>query len=269
VLGILIVLPSAQSTGLAGFPDAVKQAMTIFGGSVDTASDGTVTATLSGFGTFLGWIMGILVAVVAFTSGLTWIMGSDRTLAVSCYDGAGPRGLGKFSARFGTPLRVNILSGVVSTGILIAATEITNGNAYKFFSVALNLAISTTLISYLGIFPAAWVLRHKRPGDARPYKAPLISVMTILSVIAIVFCTIETIFPGAGDKWFGDNYRPSDDWTQNEKWSYLLTVGIPLVLFLAISVTFWWMGKRHRERTARELDAGVPSDPSISAQMSH
>ena len=73
----------------------------------------------------LGWLMGALIAVVAFTSGLTWIMGSDRTLAVSCYDGAGPRGLGTFSARFGTPVRVNILSGFVSTGVFILAETIT------------------------------------------------------------------------------------------------------------------------------------------------
>jgi amino acid transporter len=251
VLGILAVLPSSQSTGLAGFPDALKQAMTVFGGHVTTASDGTVTSTLSGTAEVVGWIMGILVAIVAFTSGLTWIMGSDRTLAVSCYDGAGPKWFGKFSARFGTPLRVNVLSGLVSTAIFVAAEEITGGNAYKFFSVALNLAISTTLISYLGIFPAAWVLRRKRPADPRPYRTPWLSFCTIISMIAILFCTIETIFPGAGDKWFGDHYRPSDQWTQNEKWSYLGTVAVPLVLFLAIAIAFWAAGKRHREIDAR------------------
>ena len=265
VLGILVVLPSDQSSGLAGFPDALKQAMTVFGGHVTTAKDGSVSSSLTGFGAGVGWIMGILVAIVAFTSGLTWIMGSDRTLAVSCYDGAGPRALGKFSARFGTPLRVNVLSGVVSTVIFVAAEEITGGNTYKFFAVALNLAISTTLISYLGIFPAAWVLRHKRPGDARPYRTPWISVMTILSVVAIVFCTVQTIFPGAGDKWFGAAYRPTtpvgvNPWTQSEKWSYLGTVAVPLVLFLAVALWFWYAGKRHRERELRQMaDAPLPS----------
>ena len=92
------------------------------------------------------------------------------------------------------------------------------------------------MISYLGIFPAAWVLRHRRPDDARPYKTPLISVMTILSMLAILFCTVETIFPGLGDKWFGADYRPSADWAQNEKWTYLGIVAIPLVLFLAIAI---------------------------------
>ena len=141
--------------------------------------------------------MGIL-AVVAFTSGLTWIMGSDRTLAVSCYDGAGPRSLGKFSARFGTPLRVNVLSGIISSVIFVLATEITEGDAYKFFTVALNLAISTTLISYLGIFPAAWRLRRKNPHHPLPFKAPWLRVMTVLSVLWIVFCTIRDPVPGPG-----------------------------------------------------------------------
>jgi amino acid transporter len=165
--------------------------------------------------------------------------------------------LGKFSARFGTPLRVNVLSGVLSTAVLIATLYVTGGNAYKFFAVALNLAISTTLISYLGIFPAALVLRRKRPDDARPYKTPLIWVMTILTMVAIAFSTVETIFPGLGDKWFGDDYRPSEDWAQNEKWKYLGIVAIPLILFLAISVAFWYAGKLHRERELREL-AGQP-----------
>ena len=259
VLGILLVLPSAQSTGLDGFPSGVKQALTVFGGHVTTAKDGSVTSTLSGFGTGLGWVMGILIAIVAFTSGLTWIMGSDRTLAVSCYDGAGPRWFGKFSARFGTPLRVNVLSGILSTVVLVATEFVTGGNAYRFFAVALNLAISTTLISYLGIFPAAWVLRHKRPDDSRPYKTPLISVMTILSVVAIAFSTVQTIFPGLGDKWFGDDYRP-DNWAQNEKWTYLGIVAIPLALFLAIALYFWYAGKLHRERELRQMaDTPLPS----------
>lgn len=263
VLGILLVLPSEQSTGLDGFPAAVKQALTIFGGSVTTDKNGVATSTLSGFGTGLGWLMGILVAIVAFTSGLTWIMGSDRTLAVSCYDGAGPRSLGKFSARFGTPLRVNVLSGILSTIILVATVFVTGGNAYKFFAVALNLAISTTLISYLGIFPAAWVLRRKRPDDARPYKTPWLAFCTLISMVAIAFCTVQTIFPGLGDKWFGADYRPSADWAQNEKWTYLGIVAIPLALFLAIAVGFWYAGKQHRERELRNM-----ADAPIATQVS-
>ena len=223
----------------------------MYGGHV--AANGT--ATLSGAGLILGDGAALLFIICLITSGATWIMGSDRALAVSCYDGAGPRALGKFSARFGTPLRVNVLSGLVSTAILVAATEITGGNAYKFFQVALNLAISTTLISYLGIFPAAWVLRNKRPGDLRPYLSPMLPLMTILSTAAILFCTVEVLFPGLGDGWFSADYLPSDQWKSSEKWTYLFTDLVPILLFLAISVAFWMAGRRHRAATSAEIDA--------------
>ena len=255
VLGILLILPTGQATGLAGFPDAIKQTLTVFGGHTSPAAGGLVTSHLSSFGTVLGWIMAGLIAIVAFTSGLTWIMGSDRTLAVSCYDGAGPKYFGGFSARFGTPLRVNVLSGVISTGIFVATLYITSGNAAKFFNVALALAISTTLISYLGIFPAAWKLRKQRPDDGS-YRAPMLPLMTILSLAFVVFSSVEVLFPGLGDDWFGSSYRP-DDWKPSEKWIYTLTEAVPLVLFLAIAVAFWAMGKRHRDAELDHLGDGV------------
>jgi glutamate:GABA antiporter len=254
LLGILVVLPTSQATGLAGFPDALRQALTVFGGTVANNDDGTVTATLTGFSTGVGWIMGILVVIVAFTSGLTWIMGSDRTLAVSCYDGAGPRSLGKFSARFGTPLRVNVLSGVISSAIFVLATEITDGDAYKFFTVALNLAISTTLISYLGIFPAAWRLRRRNPHHPLPFKAPMLRVLTVISVAWILFCTVEILFPGLGDGWFSEAYRP-DSWGEDERWTYLFTELVPIVVFAAIATAFWAIGRREQAADQRELAA--------------
>ena len=217
VLGILLVLPVSQATGLAGFPDAIKQALTVFGGSVATAHDGTVTSHLSTSGEVMGWVLGVLIAIVAFTSGLTWIMGSDRTLAVSCYDGAGPRYFGRFSARFGTPLRVNVLSGLVSSAVFIATLLITSGDAAKFFNVALSLAVSTTLLSYLGIFPAAWVLRGRRPAGDDAYRAPLMPVMTIISTAFIVFCTVGDPVPRRSAMCGSEQAVRPDGWVASEK----------------------------------------------------
>jgi len=143
--------------------------------------------------------------------------------------------------------------------VLIAATEITNGNAAKFFNVALALAISTTLISYLAIFPAAWKLRRDRPGHARPYSAPFLPLLTIVSMAAIVFCVVQILFPGLGDAWFGDAYLPTD-WAQSERWVYLLTEAIPLVIFFLMSVAFWYAGRRHLAEEG-EL-ARKPESPS-------
>jgi glutamate:GABA antiporter len=181
---------------------------------------------------------------VAFTSGLTWIIGSDRAMAVSCLDEAGPRSLGRFSARFGTPVRVNLMSGAVATGVFVATEEITGGNVYKFFSVALSLAISTTLISYLGIFPAAWALRRRRPADRRPFRAPFLGAATILSIVLIIFATVEALCPGLGGGWFDAQNLPGPQWQPSERWTYLAAAGAPLALFLLAGAAFWLAAQR-------------------------
>lgn len=251
VLGILLVLPPGQASGLAGFPAAVRQAMTVFGGRV-VVRGGHVTASLTGLGTVVGWLMGALIVVVAFTSGLTWIMGSDRSMAVSCLDRAGPRALGTFSARFGTPVRVNVLSGLVATAVFIATEQITGGNAVKFFSVALSLAISTTLMSYLAIFPAAWALRIRRPADPRPFRAPAIGLMTVLCTVLVLFSTVEALFPGLGGGWFDKANLPSRQWHPDERWTYLAGAGGPLLAFLLLGAIFWAIGSR--QARSRQLD---------------
>ena len=141
MLGILVVLPSTAVTNFSGFVDAMKDVFTIYGSSI--AKDGT--PTLTGAGTVLGDACAILFILCLLTSGVTWIMGSDRALAVSCYDGAGPRFLGMINARYGTPVRVNIFSGLVATAIVILAETITSGNAAKYFGAVLGVTISTTL----------------------------------------------------------------------------------------------------------------------------
>lgn len=101
----------------SGFASAIRTVFTVYGGHV--AAGGTVT--LSGAGLALGDACAILFILCLLTSGATWIMGSDRALAVSCYDGAGPRVLGVINARFGTPVRVNVFSGIVAVRAQAAA----------------------------------------------------------------------------------------------------------------------------------------------------
>ena len=241
VLCILVILPQSQVTGLGGFVDAMRAVFTVYGGSV--SSDGTVT--LSGAGEILGVITALLFILCLLSSGVAWIMGSDRALAVSGYDGAAPRSLGVISARFGTPVRVNILSGLVATATLIAAHQISGGNAAKYFGVVLGIAISTTLISYLAVFPALWRLRVTHPDHERPYKAPFPRFLSVLLTAWILFATIELLMPGLGDGWFSDAYRPSG-WAASEKWTYLGAELIPLVIFVVVGVLFWVAGSRTR-----------------------
>jgi len=97
-------------------------------------------------------------------------MGADRAQSVASYDGAGPRFLGRLSKRFGTPIAVNALTGIVASVFMVLAFLLTSGSTAKYFSAGLNLAISTTAISYLAIFPALYLLRRKLPDVHRSYR---------------------------------------------------------------------------------------------------
>ena len=95
VLGILIVLPSSAVTNFGGFVDAIKAC------SRSTAAASPARPRSPARARALGDTCAILFILCLLTSGVTWIMGSDRALAVSGYDGAGPRSLGVINARYG------------------------------------------------------------------------------------------------------------------------------------------------------------------------
>ena len=243
ILGVILVLPTDQASNLGGFIDSIKATFTVFGGNV--ASDGTVT--LSGFGQIMGDFAAILFILCVLSSGVAWLMGSDRALAVSGYDGAAPRWLGVFNEKYGTPVRVNMISGILSSAVFIAARLISGGDAYKYFSVVLGIAVSTTLMSYIAIFPALWKLRVSHPHTHRVYRAPAAKFLSVWLTIIVTFATVQLMAPGLGDKWFGDDYRP-DGWTQAEKWKYMLIEAIPVSLFILVAVLFWAIGRRNLAR---------------------
>ncbi|MCU1473784.1 APC family permease [Amnibacterium sp.] len=247
ILGILLVLPVTQVTNFGGLVDALKTVFTVYGGSVSHG-----TPTLTGAGAVLGDAGALLFVICVLTSGITWIMGSDRALAVSGYDGAAPRFLGVLHDRLGTPVRVNIFSGIVASGVLVLAQLITQGDAAKFFGAVLGVTISTTLISYLLIYPALWKLRSSHPDIVRPYRMPWHRGLTIVLMILLAFTVVQLVAPGAGFDWFGTGFRP-DGWKPSEAWLYLATELIPLLVFIAVGVLFWRLGKPTRIANAAAL----------------
>ena len=89
---------------------------------------------------------------------------------MAAYDGAFPGFFGVFNRRFGTPVRVNTMSGIFATIFMVVAVAAFNGGTDSKFVVVLDIAISTTLISYLWVFPAA----HQAALHAPP-RAPSLS----------------------------------------------------------------------------------------------
>jgi amino acid transporter len=211
------------------------------------------------------------VAAVVFifalaSAGTTWIMGADRAEAVASFDGGGPRVLGRFSARFGTPIAMNLLSGVVSTVLMIAAFQITGGDSSRYFSAVLGLTISTTTISYLFIFPALIKLRYSRPDVPRPYRVPGGTagawICSVVPTFWALLATVALIWPGFGVNWFGAGGNPNDDLAalsfSHQRLPYELSQLVPLAVIIVVGLAFYLLGAKTRSEPAAAVAPAAP-----------
>ena len=240
ILAVLLVLPVSQVNGLTGIVDALKSAFTVYGGSI--AEDGTVT--LSGAGIYLSGFAGVLIIIAVFASGVTWMMSTNRNLAMACLDGSGPRWLAFTNPRYGTSVRLNNITGIVASAILILGYRLNDGDVAKYFGVAVGFAIAMSLVTYLLIFPAFWKLRNSHPQTTRPYRVPAHRTVSIWLTAVVAFGIAQLLAPGFGDKWFGDAYRPAG-WVADQGRPYYLIQLVVLLVILLIAVNFWYFGGRN------------------------
>src|SRR3954468_19061644 len=248
ILGILLVLPLSKVTGIGGFIDAVTEVFGVYGGAAHTL---LVIMTLA----FIGSLV---------TSGAVWMIGSDRIQAVAAYDGAFWSFFGVFNPRLGTRVRVNVLSGVASTAFCVVAITAFNSGSDATFQVVLDIAISTTLISYLWIFPTILVLRYKYPQVQRPYVFPFgragLWVGTVVVMVWIALGAWVAVFPGTLEKVFGVDYGSFEEaWGVSRAKFEALTLGTLAVIVL-VGIIGYIMGAP----TRREI-ATVPVDEHGSA----
>src|SRR3954465_10132687 len=199
---ILYVLPASKVTSIGGLLGAVTLTFHgVYGGAAHT----------------LLVVMSLCFIAALVTSGAVWMIGSDRIQAVAAYDGSFFPFFGVFNRRLGTPVRVNVMSGIASSIFCIAAIILLkNQSTANAFTVVLDIAISTTLLSYLWVFPAVLKLRYSHPDVPRPYVHPWgmrgLWVSTILTTFWIALGTFEAIFPDALDKVFGVGYGFKGSW---------------------------------------------------------
>jgi amino acid transporter len=266
ILAILLLLPKGKVTGLTGFLAAIKSVFTVYGGHF--AANGT--PVLTGAGQVLGYVIAIAFVLALLTSGTTWIMGADRAQAMAALDGAAPRFMGRFSARFGTPIVVNVCSGIAATAVMVLAFAITGGNALKYFSVVLGLVISTTTISYIVIFPALIRLRRSHPHVNRPYRVPggmpMVWLVGGLCTFWAVIASIVLIYPGFGTNWFGQHGNPDSSLPAGfTRGQFEMSQIIPLVILLVIGILFYVAGTPTRRRAVtvpitQEMGVGGAAD---------
>jgi amino acid transporter len=248
---ILLVLPASKVTGIGGFIDAVTLT---FHGVYGSAAHPLLIVMTLGF-------VGALV-----TSGAVWMIGSDRIQAVASYDGAFIPYFGVFNRKLGTPVRVNVLSGITASVFsVVAISLLKNQGTAAAFTVVLDIAISTTLLSYLWIFPAALKLRYSHPHVTRPFVHPWgivgIWISTILVTGWILLGSWVAVFPDTLERLFNVGYPFKDSWGVTQGVFEALTLGT-LGVIVAIGLIGYWMGREVRSHGVDvPIEAVIPPSP--------
>jgi len=228
ILGVILILSSSQLSNVSGFVSAYQFASSsVFGSNAP----------------FFNHVAAIAAVFVLLSSGTTWLMGSDRLMAIGALAGSGPKQLGYFSARFGTPIVVNVLSGIIATVFMFITFFVTGGGLHGYFAAVLGLVISTTTFSYILIFPALLTLRKKYPDVPRPFVVPggnagaWISV--ILTMFWVVAATVFSLWPGLL------TYTWSADTAGVSRSTFEVYTFVTVAVLIAIAVVFWAVGRGH------------------------
>jgi glutamate:GABA antiporter len=235
VLSILLVLPKKDVQGLAGYMSAVETVFSVYGAMAKPLL--AVAGLLFIFG-----LMGL---------GASWMMATDRIQAMAAADGAFLNGwFGEFSRKFGTPMRVNILSGVMSSIFLAAGMKLVNGNTGAIFKVVLSCAVSTLLVSYLLIIPSVMKLNRGFKEVNRPYRAPGgirgFQFMGTIVFLYILIGSFGVIFPGTLESILGIGYNFKDIWGLSRTNVQLFTL-TTIVVDILIGVGGYLLAKKVRQ----------------------
>ncbi len=248
IIGIVLVLSSQDLSSVAGFTTGFQ----------------TVSAQAFGNSKILGYIVGAGVIFTLLASGTTWLMGSDRMMAIGALAGSGPRFLGHFSARWGTPITVNLLSGALATIFMVINFVVTSGNLATFFTVVLGLVISTTTFSYVLVFPALVTLRRKYPDVKRPYRVPggLLGawIVMLLCEFWVVAATVFSLWPNICDtnSCFGSSAL--GDVGKLSRLPFEATALGTIAVLMILAVIFYYMGRPHAIHTGPATADAAPPD---------
>jgi len=232
VLAILLVIPADEVSGVDSFMGAVATVFSVYGSAANTLL--SVTA--------------LLLVYALLNQGSSWMIATDRIQAMAAADGTFFSGyFGEFNEKLGTPLRMNLMSGVMSTVFVVAATLLVEGDAAVLFSVVLFCAISTLLVSYLTIIPAIMKLKRIYPDVSRSYQVPGGSrgfhILGSLVMAYIVIGSIVALFPGTLETALGMEYDYAEIWGTTQGAVLGFTLGTFAVVVLLGVVGYLGAGK--------------------------
>jgi amino acid transporter len=248
ILAILLVVPKEDITGIGGLLEAVGVVFTVYGPAADVLA--TITA--------LGFVY------ILMSQGAAWMIISDRMQAMAAADGAFFGGFfGHFHPRLGTPVRVNFLSGVVATLFMLVAMQVT-GTSAAIFTVVLIISISTFLLSYLLVIPAAVRLRTAYPEVERPFRVPVsdrgFAVLGYLAFAWVLLGSWVAVFPGTLEALFGLEYDFEAIWGVSQLQFEAFTLGT-LGALVVLGGVGYLRGAPVRRESAPVGRANSPATP--------
>lgn len=203
----------------------------------------------------LGWLIAAALVIAYASIGGTWLMGADRTYAVSALDRTAPSIFGRFSKKYGTPIAVNTMSGIMATVVVTAAILVTSfgsGNISTIFLLVLGFTLSTNTLAYLFIFPAFLMLRYKYLHVHRAYRVPGGMVGAwIVTLLPFAYAAIANYFL----------LIPSDSYVSSShvsRLTYELTQFIPLGVIVLLAIVFyvWGQMEKHNQVVVVQQDSG-------------
>lgn len=176
-LGILMALP--------------MQRLSLLGGIIDTLE---AVLGVSGFGQLAVTSLGMAVLGTFFATMVSWTIGTSRMVAEASAQGNYPRIFGWRQPVHGSPIGAALLTGAISTMVLIIYTWLARSEESLFWSLFAFASI-VFLLPYLLLFPAFIKLRHTDPQTPRPYRFPggkfpawmAAGICTLVILLSIIF----------------------------------------------------------------------------------
>ena len=143
------------------------------------------------------WAMFILAFCVAFGSlggVLSWISGPSKGLLSTAKDGILPETLAE-TTKSGAPKNMMLIQGIIVT-VLACLYFVMKDVSVAFFLLS-ALTVAVYIIMYLMMYLAAIVLRKTQPNMERPYKAPALTILAGIGILAALFALVLSFVPPA------------------------------------------------------------------------
>ena len=187
-VGMLLALPLDQLGLVSGIVDTLQAVL----GSSTIANVAVI-------------VLGIGALYTFFANMVTWTMGANRTAAQAADEGTLPEIFGRLHPVNKTPVGAYIITGIVSTLVVIVYGFMAGSNEDLFWTLFAFSSI-IFLLPYLMLFPAFLKLRASDPKAKRPYTFPGGNAFAwVMSIICIIFVIQAILFfvwvPGEPIDW--------------------------------------------------------------------